>query len=74
MSLFVICAACNTEHYVDEVEALNIEEGPMGEDIVTFQCILSDTTQKSIVYGNGTHQSWSIHVGELYLWIDTETF
>jgi hypothetical protein len=55
MSLFVICAACNTEHYVDEVEALNIEEGPMGEDIITFQCILSDTTQKSIVYGNGTH-------------------
>jgi hypothetical protein len=51
MPLFVICGACNTEHYVDEVDSLDIEEGLMGEDVLTFQCNETNSIQKSVVYG-----------------------
>ena len=74
MVFFVLCPACDEDHSVEEVESLNIEENAMGEDLLTFRCIETDTIQKSRVYGNGTHQSWSIHGSKLYLWIDTETF
>jgi hypothetical protein len=52
MTFFVICGACNTEHYKEDVEELDIEEGPMGEDVLTFWCHEKDTVQKSIVYGS----------------------
>ncbi len=52
MAFFVICPACNEEHFLDEVEFLNVEEGPQREDIMTFQCYKSNTTQKSVVYGS----------------------
>ena len=55
MGFFVICPACNEEHFVEEVEALNVEEGLIGEDLLTFRCIQTDTIQKSVVYGNNTH-------------------
>ena len=61
MGLFVLCPACDEDHTVDEVESLNIEENAMGEDIVTFRCIVTNTVQKSRVYGNNSNQSWSIH-------------
>jgi hypothetical protein len=52
MAFFVICPACNEEHFLDEVEFLNVEEGPQREDIMTFQCYKSNTTQRSVVYGS----------------------
>ena len=55
MGFFVICPACNEEHFVEEVEVLNVEEGLMGEDLLTFRCIQTDTIQKSVVYGNNIH-------------------
>jgi len=55
MVFFVLCPACDEDHSVEEVESLNIEENSVGEDLLTFRCIETDTIQKSRVYGNGTH-------------------
>lgn len=52
MAYFVICAACNEEHFLDDVESLDVQEGPQREDILTFQCHKSNTTQRSMVYGS----------------------
>ena len=73
MGFFVICPACNEEHFVEEVEALNVEEGLIGEDLLTFRCIQTDTIQKSVVYGNNTHQFWYFYDCKHSIWIDTQT-
>lgn len=52
MTLFVHCPACDTEHSVDEVEFLNIEENLCGEDVLTYRCIQTNTIQKGLVYGS----------------------
>ena len=52
MAFFVLCPACNEEHNVEDVEFLNVEENHMGQDVMTFRCNLSDTVQKSNVYGS----------------------
>lgn len=54
MAYFVFCAACDTEHTVDEVNVLNIEEDIQGRDVLTFECPLSNTKQNSLVYGDRT--------------------
>jgi len=50
--MFVVCAACDREHDKDEVEVMNIEEGGMGEDILTFRCLETGTVQKSRIFGD----------------------
>lgn len=52
MAYFVLCPACDTEHDVDEVTVLNVEEDIQGRDVLTFECPLSNTNQSSLVYGN----------------------
>lgn len=52
MTYFVLCSACDTEHSVDEVEFLDIEEDFQGRDRMTFKCNCTNTQQSSLVYGN----------------------
>ena len=48
--MFVMCKECNDQHIVTDIEALNIEEGVMGEDIITFVCPCTGNETKSPVY------------------------
>ncbi len=50
-NIFVICPACDSEHFVEEVEPLNIEEDIQGQDVMTYRCIQTNTIQKGLVYG-----------------------
>jgi len=53
MTYFVLCPACDTEHSVDEVEFLDVEEDFQGRgDRMTFKCGYTNTQQSSLVYGN----------------------
>lgn len=49
-NFFVQCAACDKNHYVDEVEFLNIEEDIERRDVMTYTCPFSMSTQKSLVF------------------------
>lgn len=53
MAYFVLCPACDTEHDVDEVTFLNVEEDMQG-DRMFFECPFSNTKQSSLVYGERT--------------------
>ena len=48
--MFVQCRECGERHSSEEVEGVNIEEGPNGEDILTFVCPETGKETKSIVY------------------------
>lgn len=47
---YVLCSACDDNHYSDEVMVENIEEDIQGRDVVTFRCQASNTIQESLVY------------------------
>lgn len=47
----VYCAGCKAMHSENEVVALNIEEGPMGEDRLTFICPVDKQTYTGAIYG-----------------------
>ena len=47
---YVLCSACDDNHYSDEVMVENIEEDFQGRDVVTFRCQASNTIQESLVY------------------------
>jgi hypothetical protein len=46
---YLICS-CGNHHDVDDVEFINIEEGPRGEDIMTYKCPVTDNYAQSFVY------------------------
>jgi hypothetical protein len=45
----VVCGACDGEHDVPDVEFVSIEEDRHGGDLMTFECPLTGTEQKSVV-------------------------
>jgi len=47
----VFCGECNEFHRTEEVKFLNIEEDYKGRDYMTFECHLTNTEQKSHVFG-----------------------
>jgi hypothetical protein len=47
----VMCSECSEEHFVSEVEFLNIEEDIQGRDTMHFVCPITKTETKSLVYG-----------------------
>jgi hypothetical protein len=47
----VFCRECDEFHDAEEVKFLNIEEDFMGRDYMTFECHLTNTEQKSHVFG-----------------------
>lgn len=49
---YIVCPLCHEEHDAGEVKAINIEEGDMGQDVLTYLCpyALSAPPQKSTVY------------------------
>jgi len=47
---YVRCAECQEQHYVDEVEFLNVEEDIIGRDIMYFVCPETSMYSKSLVY------------------------
>ncbi len=47
---YVRCAECQEQHYVDEVEFLDVEEDYMGRDIMHFVCSETREESKSLVY------------------------
>lgn len=49
MRYHVICN-CGDNHNVDDVQFLNIEEGPCGEDIMSYKCPVTDNYAQSFVY------------------------
>lgn len=51
-SFYVLCPACDDNHYSEEVMIENIEEDIQGRDVVTFRCLASNTIQESLVYRN----------------------
>jgi hypothetical protein len=49
-AFYVRCAECQEQHYVDEVELLNVEEDIIGRDIMYFVCPETAMYSKSLVY------------------------
>jgi len=47
---YVRCAECQEQHYVDEVEFLNVEEDYIGRDIMHFVCPETMKETQSLVY------------------------
>jgi len=47
----VYCSGCKTFHSVNSVEFVNISEGMMGEDRLTFVCPVNNETYTGTVYG-----------------------
>lgn len=52
----VICHECSSEHYVSQVKFLNIEEDFQGRDVMHFECPVTKTPEKSLVYGSSYTQ------------------
>jgi hypothetical protein len=46
----VVCRACDGEHDVPDVEFVSIEEDVHGRDLMTFECPLTRTEEKSVVH------------------------
>lgn len=53
----VICHECSDEHYVHEVKFLNVEEDFYGRDVMHFECPVTKTPEKSLVYGVQEHKA-----------------
>ena len=49
-NMIVICSECSEEHDTSEVKFLNIEEDMEGRDIMYFECPVTNTETKSLVY------------------------
>ena len=47
---YVRCAECQEQHYVAEVEFLNVEEDYIGRDIMHFVCPKTLQETQSLVY------------------------
>ena len=47
---FVECKSCGKSHYTKNLQIENIEEGPIGEDIITYICPITGDTMKAVVY------------------------
>ena len=50
MTMFVMCPSCHSRHYSVELEVTGIEEGPVGEDIIEFECPETHEQTKATVY------------------------
>jgi len=46
----VVCTECSEEHDTESVKFLNIEEDIQGQDIMYFECPLTNLEAKSLVY------------------------
>jgi hypothetical protein len=58
----VICSCNNDRVNVNDVEFLDIEEGPAGEDRMTFVCPICGEDHVSVVLGGGSNDGdafWS---------------
>jgi hypothetical protein len=47
----VFCSECNEFHNAEDVKFLNIEEDYAGRDLMTFECLITNTEQKSYAVG-----------------------
>ena len=51
MKMYVQCPACGERHYNTKyLEILNVEEGPDGQDVLTYRCPETKEDTKSVVY------------------------
>ena len=48
----VYCSGCKEMHDVLDVQFQNVEEGPMGEDRLTFICPVDQQVYTGTVYGS----------------------
>jgi hypothetical protein len=49
-AFYVRCAECQEQHYVNEVEFIDVEEDYIGRDIMHFVCPKTLTETTSLVY------------------------
>lgn len=49
--LFVHCPECGEEHFIGDMETLDIEESPEGWDMLSFVCPDTGKTTKALIRG-----------------------
>ena len=50
--MFIYCMSCGEIHTTEDLEVLNCEEGPMGEDVITYICPETKEETKAVVRRN----------------------
>jgi hypothetical protein len=51
---FVRCALCGAEHDTSKVKFLDVEEDPLGRDVMHFECPITGEETCSLVYRGKT--------------------
>lgn len=49
-ALYVHCSRCGDDHSPVQIQAVNIEEDPMGLDVLTFVCPVTSSVESGYVF------------------------